>query len=103
MKVLAQSINVGNQQIQGPLQGINTVGDLLSKVLLFLFPLAGLILLFVLIWGGFDFITSQGNPEKIKSAWAKITTGIIGFALLVFSMLFARLIAFIFGLDTGIL
>ncbi len=102
-RLLAQSMKIGTQQLEGPLKGINTVGDLISKILLFLFPLAGLILLFVLIWGGFDFITSQGSPEKIKSAWAKITTGVIGFALLVLSMLFVRLIAFIFGLYTGIL
>lgn len=107
MKVIAQSLNIGNgtgaQTITGPLQGITTIGDVISKVLLFLFPAAGLILLFVLIWGGFDFITSQGSPEKIKSAWAKITTGIIGFVMLVFSFLIVRLISYIFGLDTGII
>lgn len=103
MKLLAQKVGIGNQQIEGPLQGINNIGDLMSKVLLFLFPFAGLILFFVLVWGGYDFITSQGSPEKIKGAWAKIYAGIIGFALLVFSMLFVRFIAFIFGLDTGIL
>lgn len=107
MRFLAQRLDIGSgtgsQTITGPLQGIETIGDIISKVLLILFPLAGTILLFVLIWGGFNFITSQGNPEKIKAAWAKITTGIIGFVLIVFSLLFVRLIAMIFGLSTDIL
>lgn len=102
-QLLAQSLGIGGKGIQGPLVGITNLGDVVSKLLLFIFPVGGLVLLFVLIWGGFDFITSQGSPEKIKGAWAKIYAGIIGFGLLIFSMLFVRLISFIFGLDSGIL
>jgi len=69
----------------------------------FLIPLAGIILLMVMIWGGYDYMMSRGQPEKIKSAQAKITTGIIGFALLVFSYIIAKLVATIFGLGQGIL
>lgn len=100
---LVQKVNIGGQDIQGPLQGINKIGDLISRLLLFIIPAAGVILLFVLIWGGYDFIISQGNAEKVKSAQAKITTGIIGFILLIISYLLVRLIAKIFGLGEGIL
>jgi len=101
---LSQSVNLNGQTIQGPLDtNIQTLGDLINKILVFLMPAAGLILLFVLIWGGFDFMMAQGNPEKIKSAWGKITSGIIGFILLITSYLIVRLIAKIFGLENGIL
>lgn len=102
-KILAQSLNINGTSLQGPLSGIDSLGGLVSKVLTFLLPLAGIILLFVLIWGGYDFMMSQGSPEKIKSAQAKITTGIIGFILLVFSYLLVRVISSIFGLNEGIL
>lgn len=101
--MLAQNINVDGQSIEGPLKGINTVGDLINTLMKFLIPLAGIILLLVLIWGGYDFLMSGGNPEKVKSAQAKITTGIIGFVLLVLSYLIVRIISFIFGLQTGII
>lgn len=101
--MLAQSINVDGQSIEGPLKGINTVGDLINTLMKFLIPLAGIILLLVLIWGGYDFMMSGGNPEKVKSAKAKITTGIIGFVLLVLAYLIVRIISFIFGLQTGII
>lgn len=104
MSYLSQSLTVGGQQIQGPLQGVDTVGDLVSKIVAsFVIPAAGIILLLVLILGGYDFMTSQGNPEKIKSAQAKITTGIIGFVLLIFAYIIVKAVAKIFGLDTGIL
>ena len=100
---LSQSVNLDGQTIEGPLEGINTLGDLVSQVLRFLLPLGGIVLLLVLIWGGYDYMMSQGNPEKLKSAQAKITTGLIGFALLVFSYLIVRLLSTIFGLGGGIL
>jgi len=97
-------LNLNGTTIEGPLDSrINTLGDLVNRVLTFLLPMAGIVLLFVLIWGGYDYMMSQGNPEKIKSAQAKITTGLIGFFLLISSYLVVRVIAAIFGLDQGII
>lgn len=103
-KLLAQKITIGGTGFEGPLDpNIQNLGDLISRILSFIIPLSGIVLLFVLIWGGYDYMMSQGNPEKIKSAQAKITTGLIGFFLLISSYLVVRLIAGIFGLSTGIL
>ena len=103
-KFLVQSLTIGGQSFNGPLDsGINTVGDVINRVLMVLVPIAGVILLFVLIWGGYDFMMSQGNAEKVKGAQAKITAGLIGFILLILSFFIVRLIAKIFGLDnTGL-
>lgn len=101
-KYFAQKMTIGGQEITGPLVGINNVGDLIGEILKFLIPLAGIILLFVVIWGGYDLILSQGSAEKIKGAKAKITAGIIGFVLLVTSFLLIKLIERIFDLNTGI-
>jgi len=100
---LAQSLNLGNQTIQGPLDSnIDSLGEIISKALAFIMPMAGIVLLFVLISGGYDYMISQGNAEKMKSAQAKITSGIIGFILLIASFLITRIIALIFGLGEGI-
>lgn len=103
-KLFAQTVNFSGTEIQGPLDPkIQKLGDLISRLLSFIIPLSGVVLLFVLIWGGYDYMMSQGNPEKVKTAQAKITTGIIGFILLISSYLVVRVIAGIFGLSTGIL
>lgn len=104
-KLLVQNISISGTEIKGPLDpNIQNLGGLISRILSFIIPLAGIVLLFVLIWGGFDYMMSQGNPEKVKSAQAKITTGLIGFFLLISSYLIVRVIAGIFGLGgAGIL
>lgn len=106
MKYLAQLLNIGKDNpvaIQGPLdENISSLGAIITKALGFIMPMAGIVLLFVLISGGYDYMMSQGNADKVKSAQAKITSGIIGFILLIISFLVTRLIAYIFGLGGGI-
>ncbi len=109
-KILVQSINIGGQPIEGPLKlpGLSsneiTLGHIVSRILSsFILPIAGIILLFVLVSGGFDYMMSQGDANKIKSAQAKITTALIGFGLLIFSFLLTKLISLIFGIQTGII
>lgn len=102
-QLLSQSLNFGNQTIQGPLDSsVDSLGKIITKTLSFIMPMAGIVLLFVLISGGYDYMMSQGNADKIKSAQGKITSGIIGFILLIVSFLITRLIAVIFGLGGGI-
>lgn len=89
--------------ITGPLVGIESLTDVVTVITTFLYPFAGVILLLILIWGGYDFLASGGDPEKVKSGQGKITAGVIGFALLMLSFLLAKVIGFIFGIGEGIL
>ncbi|MCX7955798.1 MAG: hypothetical protein N2593_01670 [Patescibacteria group bacterium] len=108
-QILAQAVNLNGQTIEGPLRipGVDSseikLSHIIGRILQFMMPLAGIILLFILIWGGYDYILSQGNQDKIKSAQAKITAGLIGFGILIFSYFLVRLISFIFGLQGGII
>lgn len=103
LDVNAQNITVNGTPIQGPLVGIDTVSDLINTVLQnLLFPAAGIVLLFVMILGGYDLMLSRGDPAKIKSGKAKLTTGIIGIVLLTVSYLGVRLVSQMFNLGTGL-
>lgn len=109
MKIyLAQCLKIAGEEICGPLPtstggGSITIADIVNKLIAFIFPLSGILLFFFLVWGGYDFLLSGGNPEKIKSGQAKMTSAVIGFILLTASYLIVRLIAMIFGLGGGIL
>lgn len=98
-------LSVGGQTITNPLldPSLTTIGDVVNRVLPFLYGIAGIILFFVIIWGGFDVLMSGGEPEKVEGGRAKITAGIIGFVLLAVSFLLARLVSYIFGLGNGII
>lgn len=89
--------------INGPLEGITSLTDLVSVITGFLYPFAAVILLLVLIWGGYDFLMSRGDADKVNSGKAKMTAGIIGFVLLMLSYLIASLLGFIFDVGNGIL
>jgi len=102
-EVYAQGIKVGDSTITGPLVGFTNISDIINKVVPFIISLAAIILFFILMWGGIDYVSSQGAPEKLKTANAKITAAIIGFVLLVLSFLITRIVAFIFGIGGGII
>ncbi len=72
-------------KINTPNQGINPgtpVGVILSNALTIVFVLAALAVLFMLIIGGFQWITSGGDKEKVGKARERITQALIGLAVL---------------------
>ncbi len=98
MRYFAQSLNINGQQIQGPLDSqFQNIGSIVNVITRFMVPLAIIILLFSFIMAGYDYLTSQGSAEKIKSAQAKMVTGVVGFILLLFALLIVRIVAYIFG------
>lgn len=55
--------------------------------------LAGVGALGLLIYGGYNYMVSQGDPEKIKSARETITSAIIGLLFIIFSLVILQVIA----------
>jgi len=105
--LLAQCVKVNGQRICGPAKQFNgapisTPADLVNQIMPFAYGFSLVILLFVFIWGGFDLMTSRGAPEKIKSARAKLTSGIVGVILLATAFLITQFVSRIFGLGTEI-
>jgi len=63
-------------------RGIKGVIGLVIKGLL---SLLGMVFLILVIWGGFKWMTSQGNADKIKEAKGLIVNAAIGLAIVVTS------------------
>lgn len=76
----------------------NTLGDIVSALLPYLFVIAGLLLLIYLIIGGFQLMTSAGDPKSVDSAKGKIMGSIIGFLILFLAFWIARILQVILGL-----
>lgn len=90
---------------QGTLQGVqgadhargiaNWIGTLLSVVMV-----AGvLILLYYLIMGAFNWLTSGGDKSKVEEARNKITTAIIGILLLSCVLAIVMFVQYILGIE----
>lgn len=86
------ALTIGGNKIEAPggipEGGTNTAENVVQGGVTFLMVLAVLISFAYLLWGGIDWITSEGDKEKKKRAKDKVTWAIIGLAI-VFLALFA--------------
>jgi len=71
-------------QLQSPLAGagIGSLEGLLTAILNILMVIAVPIIVFFVIFAGFNYVTAQGNQEKIKTATRSLTYAIIGAILI---------------------
>ena len=77
----------------------NTIGDIVNELLKLIYPLAGILLFIMLILGGFDLLTSAGNEEKVKKGQGRITSAVIGFAILFAAYWIMQIIQIILGAE----
>lgn len=79
--------------------GLTTFGNIISPLLPYVFVLAGLILFAAIIWSGFQFLVSAGNPKKTESAKGCLTSAVIGFLLVISSYWLVQLLEVIFNIE----
>ena len=59
-----------------------TIGAIISALLPYIFAIAGFALLIMLIFSGYQYMTSEGDPKKAAAARGRITWAIIGFIVI---------------------
>lgn len=78
---------------------LSTPGGIISRLLDFAFPIAGMILFVMLAWGGFEMVYGASNTSKaVEAGKNRITTAIIGFILLFASYWIVQLLEVVFGI-----
>lgn len=65
------------------------ISKFLTNLIQLIYIFAAIVLLFVLLWGAFDWVVSEGDKEKVAAAQRKIINAIIGIVL--FAVAFAIL------------
>lgn len=78
---------------------LKDIGSIISTILPYIFYGAGIILLFLIISGGFSLMTSGGDPKKTQMAQGKITSGIIGFVVIFAAYWITLLVYKILGVE----
>lgn len=76
-----------------------TLGEIVSNALTIIFPLAGLVLLLMLIYGGYNLMFSAGDPKKAQASREIITTALIGFAIIFIAFWLTIIVGRILGLS----
>jgi hypothetical protein len=86
-------MDLNGGDITDPLGGLG-LNDVIGSIIEVFFALAGVVALFYIIIGGYQYITSGGNPEAQQMAKATITNAIIGLVIVLASYL---VIGFVLG------
>lgn len=73
-------------------------GGIITRVLRFAFPIAGLILFVMLVWAGFEILSMASNGKSIQQGSQRATAAIIGFILLFASYFIMQIIEIVFSI-----
>ncbi len=57
------------------------ISKLLSNIIALIYIAAAIVLLFMILWGAWDWMTSEGDKEKLSSAQKKLINAFVGFVL----------------------
>lgn len=86
----------GNSSVTGipnPLNGINSLYDLVQAIINnIVVPIGSVVIVLMIIFAGFQFVTAQGNPTKIEEAKKTFFFAVIGAAILLGSWAIAQII-----------
>lgn len=77
VNVFAVDIN-----ITPPNQGYNDLGNFITNIIQLAFAFALLLVLVMLVWGAFEWISSGGDKEAVGKARGRIINALIGLAVL---------------------
>ena len=75
------------------------LGEIVSGLLPYLFAGAGLFLLLYLIFGGFQLMTSAGDPKKMQEAKGKLTNAFVGFIIIFIAYWLVQIVGTILGIE----
>jgi len=76
----------------------SNVGQIISLILPYLFVIAGLLLFFFLIYGGFHMMIAANDEKGLAEAKKKITYALVGFLLLFVSYWLVQILEYILGI-----
>jgi hypothetical protein len=79
-------------------ESLTTPGAIISRLLQFAFPLAGIILFIMLLWGGFEIVYGASTSKAMEAGKNRITAAIIGFFLLFASFWIIQILEEILGI-----
>ena len=88
----------GNADDPNP-EDLTTPAAIISRFFTYAFPISGLILFVMLVWGGFETLSGAATQQSVDNGKQRITAAIFGFVLLFSSYWIAQIIQSIFKIN----
>jgi len=73
-----------------------------ARIVAMITGLASIIFFIMLVYGGFRYLTSAGNPKAMEGAQGTLTAAILGMLLIVISYLILLLIQYFTGIQVTV-
>ncbi len=100
-KAFAFGVNViGNPSVPSGYIKSNEGAERISSALSVIFVLTAITAVFTIMWAGFAYITSTGDPGKIKQAMSTLQWAVVGLIISGLGYLIVSIIAGIMGINS---
>lgn len=96
---IASAVSPSPIVITEPKEGYKDLGNFINNILTLAFGIALLVVLVMLIWGAFEWITSGGDKEAVAKARNRIINALIGLAVMAVAFALARMGAAFVGIN----
>jgi len=101
-KYLLADTSLRNIEVPGFDTELTDIGVIVSRAVPWVFGLAGILLLIMLVAGGFSLMVSAGDPKAAASAKGKLTGALIGFLIIFCAFWIVQILQAILGIETGL-
>lgn len=91
------TVNIGAQT--SGFFGYTCIGHLVSNIVAAAFIVSGIAFFVFLVWGGFDILVSEGDKTKLADGQKRITSALIGLAIVATSWAIYQIVLTFFGVN----
>ena len=78
-------------------EDLSTPGKIVSRALVYAFPIAGIILFVMILWGGLEMLGGAAETKSLEAGKQRITAAVIGFLILFTAYWITQVIQIVFG------
>ncbi len=96
--MLLAQVRFDNPEIN-PTAKYSSISSFTNLLVPLMLVVGGLMTLIMLMYGAFQYLKSEGNPEAIKKAQSTLVYALLGIFLMFISFVITRVIGFIFKVD----
>lgn len=87
------------QKASNPDFGFSSFGEIITAILPYVYSIAGIALLLMLLAGGLQLMTSGGDPKGMEGGKQKITNALIGIIIVFVSFWIVQIVGRILGIE----
>lgn len=92
-------VDIGTKVTEGGFFGYTCIESLVSNIVSMVFIVSGIVFFVFLVWGGFDILTSGGDKTRLADGQKRLTSALIGLAIVSTSYAIYKVVLIFFGID----